>query len=163
MVGTTVEFRYSDVILAGIVGGIVFAGFEMIAAAVLMGPGAALTPLRMIAAIVLGPPVLDPRYSLVSAVLFGVTLHFVVSVVFAVIFAAFVSPMWGTGALTAAGIVFGSVLWLVTAYLVPPLAGWTWFADRNPLVEFAAHTLFYGCPLGWCLGRFSSRVAVPNG
>jgi hypothetical protein len=164
MVRTSVEFRYSDVFLAGIIGGIVFALFEMVAGAALVGPQGWFMPLRMIGAIILGPPALDPRYSLSVAVLFGVTLHLLVSVVFAAIFAAFVSPTWSTGALTVAGIIFGTVVWLVNFHLVAPLAGWTWFADRSePLVELLAHAFFYGCPVGWYLGRFSARIAVRNG
>lgn len=163
MVRTAVDIRYSDVVVAGILGGMVFAGFEMVAAAVLMGPQAFFMPLRMIGAMVLGPAALDPGYSLALAGLAGVIVHMALSVVFALIFAAFASPISSTAALTAGGIVFGIVLWLVNFYLVAPLAGWTWFPDRsNQVVQFLAHAFFYGCPVGWYLGR--SRVpSAPGG
>jgi uncharacterized membrane protein YagU involved in acid resistance len=135
----------------------------MVAAAVLMGPQAFFMPLRMIGAIVLGSAALDPGYSLASAGFAGVIVHMVLSIVFALILAAFASPVAGTAALAAGGIAFGIVLWLVNFYLVAPLAGWTWFPDRsNQVVQFVAHALFYGCPVGWYLGRSRVPIAPPS-
>jgi uncharacterized membrane protein YagU involved in acid resistance len=163
MTRTLLDFRYSDIVVAGILSGTVFAGFEMVAAAVLMGPQAFYIPLRMIGATVLGPAALDPGYSLAVAGLVGVILHTGFSVVCALIFAALASPAASTAALTAGGIAFGIVLWLVNFYAVAPLAGWTWFPDRtSPAVQFVAHAFFFGCPIGWYLGRSRAAVVPPD-
>jgi uncharacterized membrane protein YagU involved in acid resistance len=163
MARTAVDFRYSDIVLAGIVSGTVFAGFEMIAAAVLTGPQDFYMPLRMIGATVLGPAALDPGYSLAVAGLVGVIVHAGFSVACALIFAVFASPGASTAALTAGGIAFGIVLWLVIFYVVAPLAGWTWFPDRtNPAVQFVAHAFFFGCPVGWYLGRSRASIVPPG-
>lgn len=154
-----VGFRLSDTILAGIIGGVVFAVFEMIAAALLMGPAAFVMPLRMIGAIVLGEAALDPGYSLAVAGMAGVVVHMVLSVGFALVFAAGASPLDTMRALMLAGIAFGILLWLVNFYVVAPIAGWTWFPERsNVVVQFLAHAFFYGFPLGWYLAK--SRVAA---
>jgi uncharacterized membrane protein YagU involved in acid resistance len=159
MVKTGVDFGYRDVVEAGIIGGIVFAIFEMVAAAALAAPQAFFVPLQMVGAMVLGPAALDPGYSVVAAGLAGVTVHMVLSFVFALIFASLATPTTSAAALAAGGIAFGIVVWLVNFYLVAPLAGWTWFPDRsNQVVQFRAHAFFYGCPVGWYLGR--SRVAM---
>lgn len=50
--------------VAGVVAGLVFAAFEMLASAFIAGAEAFFMPLRMIGAIALGPEALDPGYSL---------------------------------------------------------------------------------------------------
>lgn len=168
MARLAVGFGLGTTVATGIVAGIVFAVFEMFAAAILMGPEAAVMPLRMIGAMVLGPDALDPGYSVEVAAMTGVIVHMVLSVVFAAIFAAIASPiatattgelMTGPGSLALAGILFGIALWLVNFYVIAPLAGWNWFPERtNPVLQFLAHAFFFGCPVGWMLGR--SRTTV---
>jgi uncharacterized membrane protein YagU involved in acid resistance len=161
MATVAVRFRLGTIVAAGIVAGIVFAAFEMLAAAMLMGPDAAAMPLRMIGAMVLGEQALDPGYSLMTAAMTGVVVHLILSIVFTGIFAAIAAPMLaatglGTtnGTLAVAGTAFGIVLWLVNFYVVAPAAGWTWFPERtDPVVQFLAHAFFFGCTAGWMLGR----------
>jgi hypothetical protein len=158
---TAVWLRTGDVVLAGTFGGAIFAAFEMVAAALLMGWDALFEPLRMIGAMLLGANALDQGYPLVTAATAGLIVHLVLSVLFATIFAA-IAPRFSTAAaLSLSGIVFGAVLWLVNFYAVAPTAGWTWFPERtNPLVQFFAHAFFYGCPVGWSLGRLRATIAV---
>jgi hypothetical protein len=140
----------------------------MLATAILMGPEAAVMPLRMIGAMALGPAALESGYALEVAAMTGVIVHMILSVVFTGIFAAIVSPIAPATAgellstprgLILAGIVFGIALWLVNFYIVAPVAQWTWFPERtNPLVQFLAHAFFFGAPIGWMLGR--SRVVI---
>jgi hypothetical protein len=168
MTRLAVGFGLGTTVATGIVAGIAFAMFEIFAAAILMGPEAAVMPLRMIGAMVLGPDALDSGYSLEGAAMTGVIVHMVLSVVFAGIFVAIASPIItataGTrlttaGSLALAGILFGTALWLVNFYVIAPLAGWTWFPERtNPVMQFLAHAFFFGCPVGWMLGR--SRAAI---
>jgi hypothetical protein len=162
---TLIRYGFGSTVATGVTAGLIFAVFEMLASALLMGFEAAVMPLRMIGAMVLGPEALDPGYSLGVAATAGVIVHLTLSIVFASIFAAIVSPMAaravpaGAGTLALAGVAFGIVLWLVNFYLVAPLAGWTWFPERtNPVVQFLAHAFFFGLPVGWMLGR--SRAVI---
>jgi hypothetical protein len=122
-------------------------------------------PLRMIGAIVLGAEALDPGYSLVTAAMTGVVVHMILSIVFAGIFAALAPVIMAgfpatTGTLTVVGLFFGVALWLVNFYAIAPLAGWSWFPERSdPMVQFLAHTIFFGGPVGWMFSRAMPRFA----
>jgi hypothetical protein len=163
MARVAVRFGLGTIVATGIIAGLIFAVFEMLAAALLMGPEAAAMPLRMIGAMVLGSDALDPGYSLAVAGMTGIVVHMVLSIFFAGIFAVIASYVAVTTAgdalttarsLALAGIFFGIALWLVNFYVVAPLAGWTWFPEQsNPVVQFLAHAFFFGCPVGWMLGR----------
>jgi hypothetical protein len=161
MARVAVRFELGTIVATGIVAGLIFAAFEICAAAVLMGPDAAAMPLRMIGAIALGAQALEPSYSLTTAAMTGVIVHLILSVVFVGILAVILSPMLTasglgatSGSLALAGIVFGVALWLVNFYAVAPAAGWTWFPERtDPIVQLLAHAFFFGCPAGWMLGR----------
>lgn len=143
-------------------GGLLFAAFEMLAAAVSISPAAFYTPLRMIAAIVLGPQALDPGYWPAMTGIVAVTVHLVLSIGFAVVFASITSPDASEARLAVSGILFGTALWLVNFYAIAAVAGWTWFPDHtNPAVQFVAHAFFYGCPIGWYLGRSRTVIVYP--
>jgi hypothetical protein len=153
-------FQANAILGAGVLAGLLLVVFEMIAAALLQGPNSLFMPLRMIGALVLGPAALEPSYALGVAAVTGVLVHFVLSVSFALVFAAVASPAWSGGQLAFAGIVFGFVIWIINFYLIVPLAGWSWFPERsNPAVQLVAHAFLFGCPLGWLLAR--SRLHWP--
>lgn len=159
MATVAVRYQTSAIVGAGIVGGLIFAIFEIAVAAALQGVAAMFMPLRMIGAIMLGPAALDPSYSIGAAASTGVIVHFVLSVAFAFVLAAMLSPQWGSSQILA-GVVFGLGLWLVNFYVIAPLAGWDWFPRSNPIVQAVAHTAFFGCPVSWMLAR-SHLVLVP--
>jgi len=162
MTTLAVRFGMGPAIVAGIIGGLAFAAFEMMATAVLMGPQTVFMPLRMIGAIVLGAQALDPGYSLITAAVAGVIVHMVLSIAFALMLAAVVPAAVTPGTLALIGIAFGMGLWLMNFYVIAPFAGWTWFPERtNPIVQFLAHAFFFGWPVGWYLGR-SRPVTVPS-
>jgi uncharacterized membrane protein YagU involved in acid resistance len=141
--------------------GLLFALFEMIAAALVQNPNFLFMPLRMIGAIVLGSAALEPTYSLGVAAVTGVLVHLTLSLIFAFIFAALVSPAWTVAELAIAGTVFGLCLWAVNFHAIAPVAGWSWFPQRtNPIVQVVAHALFFGCPLGWLLARSRLTLTV---
>jgi uncharacterized membrane protein YagU involved in acid resistance len=141
--------------------GLLFALFEMIAAALMQNPNSLFMPLRMIGAIVLGPAALEPTYSLGVAAVTGVLLHLTLSVIFAFVFAALVSPAWSSGELALAGMAFGFCLWVVNFYGIASVAGWSWFPQRtHPIMQVVAHAFFFGCPLGWLLARSRLTLAV---
>ena len=159
MVSVIMHFGIGSVLIAGVTGGVLFLVFEMAAAGVLMGFDGMFVPLRMMAAMLLGRAALDPSLDLFVAAPTGLLIHGVLSMLFALLFVAMVSPRWTTQALALAGIAYGTALWLLNFHLIAPLMGWAWFANQtNPIVQFIAHAFFYGCPVGWYLGR--SRLAV---
>jgi len=145
--------------LAGIVAGIVFAAFEMIVSALMTGPEAFFMPLRMIGAIALGPEALDPGYSIVTAGVTGVIVHLVLAIIYGVIFGEIAAMLRGQGAFTIAGSIFGLALWLINFYVIAPFA-FPWFLDANPLVQFIAHTFFFGSVLGYYLWESHRRSGL---
>ena len=100
----------------------------------------------------------------------GVIVHMILSAAFAGVFAAIASALATTAAgdllstprgLALAGMVFGTALWLVNFYIVAPMAGWTWFPEQsNPVVQFLAHAIFFGAPVGWMLGRSRADIRI---
>lgn len=149
---------------AGIVGGIVFAMFEMIMAAALNGADAFFNPLRMIGGIGLGQTALDPATSLLTAGGVGLVIHMIMSMIYGTVAAALLSliPQLSASRTTVLGSAFvaGLGLWLVNFYGFAPLLGWSWFPDKtNPAVQFFAHTLFFGTVIGYLLDRmYLSRL-----
>lgn len=137
--------------IAGIVAGITFAIFEMVAALFLIGPQAFFTPLRMIGAIGLGEQALNPGYPLFQAATVGAIIHMMLSIVYGIVFAVLTtSGRWlqtGGGAVTGATL-FGFLLWILNFYILAPALGYTWFVEANPIVQFLAHTFFFGTILG---------------
>jgi len=170
MARVAMRYGLGTTVATGIVAGIVFAVFEMVAAAILMGPEAAVMPLRMIGGMVLGPAALDPGYSLAMAAMAGVVVHLALSIFFTGVFAVIASAvavrttgelLSTPGSLALAGIVFGIALWLVNFYIIAPVAGWTWFPERtNALVQFLAHAFFFGALAGWMLGRSRTVMTI---
>lgn len=133
----------------GVVAGVVFAMFEMVAAWAL-GDGFWM-PLRMIGAIVLGDGALEASYSLAGAALAGAALHMMLSAVFGAVFGALAALAPALRAsrsvLVGAASLYGLALWLVNFYVLAPVA-FEWFQDANPVVQFFAHTFFFGALLG---------------
>jgi hypothetical protein len=155
------RFGLGPAVAAGIVGGLIFAVFEMVATAVMMGPDAAFMPLRMIGGIALGARALDPGYPLITAALAGVLVHMVLSIAFAIFFSVLVPATVSSGTLAILGMGFGIGLWIVNFFVIAPIAGWNWFPEQtNPIVQLIAHGLFFGCPVGWYLGR-EQPIAIP--
>jgi uncharacterized membrane protein YagU involved in acid resistance len=144
--------------IGGIVAGLVFAMFEMIVAAATMGPEAFFMPLRMIGAIVLGSAVLEPAYSLIGAGLAGLAVHMVIAVIYGAAFALIFGGLRSAVADIGMGAVYGLALWLLNFYVIAPMA-FPWFAEADPLVQFIAHTVFFGAVLGWYLWWARSRAA----
>jgi hypothetical protein len=145
--------------IAGIVAGIVFAAFEMIASALMMGAEAFFMPLRMIGAILLGAEALDPAYSLLAAGVAGLVVHVALSIIYGVIFGEIAAMLRGPSAFIGAASIFGLVLWLINFHVIAPTA-FPWFLDANPLVQFIAHTFFFGSVLGYYLWMAHQRSGL---
>ncbi len=146
--------------IAGVIAGIVFAMFEMIMAAI-MGDGFFM-PLRMIGAIVLGEDALMPSYSLVGAAVVGLVVHMLLSAVYGAMFGALVGLVPALAEnrtmLIVAATLYGFALWLINFYVVAPMA-FEWFGMADSVVQFVAHTFFFGTVLGLLiLARRSSTT-----
>jgi hypothetical protein len=153
--------------LGGMIAGVIFAAFEMLASALMAGLAALFMPLRMISAIVLGAGVLDPATSLAGPIVVGLVVHLVLSAVFGMLFViaapAMIRATNGALGLVASASAFGFLLWIANFYVIAPLAGWTWFpVEANAVVQFLAHTFFYGSVLGFYL-RSEASLAVTAG
>jgi uncharacterized membrane protein YagU involved in acid resistance len=97
--------------LGGFIAGIVFAMFEMIVAALLMGSDAFWMPMRMIGAIVLGEQALLPTYALATAAIVGLVVHMMLSIIFGLVFGGIVALVpalaQSAGTLIVAASVYG--------------------------------------------------------
>ena len=139
--------------VGGLIGGITFALFQMIIAAILVNNFWG--PLRMIAGTVLGPQALTPEVSLWLAAVVGVLVHLIYSIVAGAIFAliiAAVRPLHTSAAIIVlAGGVFGLLMWLINFFVISPAVGWSWFPQNTDQFwqGFVAHTFLYGTILGW--------------
>lgn len=140
--------------IGGFIAGIPFAIFLIIMAAILSGPEGALNPFRLLGAIVLGPQSLSHSYAYGSVVVVaGFIVHFVVDVVFGIIFgliaATFPQITRTAKRLILSTCIYGLILWILNFYFIAPQNGWTWLPGQtNPIVEFFAHTVFFGAALG---------------
>ncbi len=125
-------------------------------AAGIMGQSA-FEPLRMIAAIILGESALPTQSTIGLAVVVPVALaiHYALSAFYGAVFGAAVAAIGtlrnGRMALAVAASVFGFVLWLANFGAIAPVL-FPWFSMADPAVQFIAHTLFFGTPLGLMLG-----------
>lgn len=143
--------------LGGIIAGIIFAAFELIVSAAMMGPEALFMPLRMIGAIALGPAALEPTYSLWTAGFAGVLVHVILAVIYGGLFAVIFGGLRSAAADVGVGAAYGVALWLVNFYIIAPMA-FPWFLEANPVVQFIAHTFFFGAVLGWYLWSARRRA-----
>jgi hypothetical protein len=156
-----IRFTDEEIVAAGVLAGTVWAGSLIVATTLLRGADQCFLPLRMVSAIVLGRAALDPAYSLPVAAVTGLAMYTMLSVLFAYIFSAFVSPLWSRAKLVKSGVRYGIAIWLLNLYVIAPALGWTWLAESaDPLVLFLAHTFAFGWPLGWLLWESRSLTAA---
>ena len=152
-----VPWALTQGVIGGIVAGIVFAAFEMIASAAMMGPEAFFMPLRMIGAMVLGPVALEPTYNLVGAGLAGLIVHIVLAVIYGAVFALIFGGLRSPAVDIAVGAAYGLALWLINFYVIAPVM-FPWFTEANPIIQFIAHTFFFGAVLGWYMWSARHRA-----
>lgn len=142
-------------LITGLISGVIFLAFEMLAAGIL--GASAFGPPRMMSATVLGQGALPPQPSIGIGTALPVALlvHFTLSAIFGVVFGTVAGSLSflrsSRSLLIAAATVFGFGLWIVNFYVMAPILGWDWFAMANPVVQFIAHTFFFGLPVGLLL------------
>lgn len=86
----------------------------------------------------------------------GVVIHLVLAIVYGLIFAAVATMLRGPGALIGLGCIFGLALWLVNFCVIAPTA-FPWFLEADPVVQFIAHTFFFGAVLGLWFWKSQER------
>ncbi len=126
---------------AGLIAGLVFMVLEMLLVQ-LVGGGSMWGPPRMMAAIVMGRDVLPPPATFAAGVfIVAMIVHFVLSLVYAFIFAWIVShwQLTMTGA-AIGGLVFGLVIYAVNFYGFT--AAFPWFAEARNWITILAHAIF---------------------
>ena len=149
---------------AGITAGLVFMVLEMLLVQ-LVGVGSMWGPPRMMAAIVMGREVLPPPATFDAGVLIvAMMVHFMLSLVYAFIF-AWIVGRWHTTMTVAAigGLLFGLVIYAVNFYGFT--AVFPWFAEARNWITVLAHAIF-GVTLGIVyrpLARtISGRIVAAN-
>ncbi len=84
----------------------------------------------------------------------------VLSIVYGMVFGALAaSKLRGQMAHVGLGSLFGLVLWLVNFYVIAAMA-FPWFLEANPIVQFIAHTFFFGTVLGYSLWKARENTAA---
>ncbi|MEX2336724.1 MAG: hypothetical protein WD555_05590 [Fulvivirga sp.] len=139
------DINIKNAIWAGIISGVIFMMLEMILVPIFLG-GSPWGPPRMIAAIILGKEVLPPPATFDFGVLMvAMMLHFVLSVIYAVILAMIINRMsLGLAIVTGAG--FGLVLYLLNFYIMTGI--FPWFANARNWVSVLSHIIF-GIAAAW--------------
>jgi len=131
--------------LAGLIAGIVFLIMEMVMLPVIQDVSL-WVPVRMIAAIGLGPGVLPPPASFaLDVALIAMVVHFTLSLVYAWILAPIVEGRTKLKALLG-GLAFGMALYLINFYLFTVM--FPWFANARNWISIFAHLVFGGVLAG---------------
>ena len=143
------------VLYAGLAAGVVFLVLELIFAPLFMGLSS-WVPVRMIAAITMGPSALLPPNTIDTGALIAATIiHFALSLLYALVF-AFIAKGRSRLTDTMLGAGFGLVVYLVNfygfVYLFP------WFAEGRHWASIASH-LAFGAVLGYVYAMYAKRYA----
>ena len=146
-------------LIGGVIAGVVFLIAEMIGS-VLLG-GELLAPFQAFASIPLGQ--MPPEIAIGTAIPVGFVTHFVLSIIYGVIFALIVMVVPAMRAssnmLIAAATIFGTLLWIVNFFVLPSVIGRPWFATAPMIPQFVYHAFFYGTVLGL---YFASRSRLAD-
>lgn len=128
-------------IVAGLVAGLVFLLFQLIATSVALGERPWIV-LNQIAAIVLGPAGLVNSFELnPTALILGLLLHFLFSVLFALLL-AFIIHRWGLVVGIIGGALFGLALYGLNYYAFARIFTFTWFTGMRSAYVILAHIVF---------------------
>lgn len=139
------KISWKGVLWSGLIAGAVFMMLEMLMVWAFLD-GSPWGPPRMIAAMILGRDVLPPPASFaLGIVMIGMIIHFLLSWVYAFLFAwAFGGLKTGTAILVGAAL--GLAIYLVNFYGLTAI--WPWFSNARTWVSIFAHLMF-GVVLAW--------------
>lgn len=148
---------WSAAIWAAVIGGAVFMMLEMIMVPLFMPDGSPWAPPRMIAAIGMGKDVLPPPATFDLMILMvAMVIHFVLSIIFAIIL-AFIISRFGLGMAILIGAAFGLALYLVNFYGFTAI--FPWFAMARNWVSIFAHIVF-GAVTAWAYKWLQNRKMI---
>lgn len=152
---------WSAAIWAGVIGGIVFVMMEMILAPMFTGAPSVWAPPRMIGAVGLGSGVLPPPATFdMGVVMVAMLIHFVTSILFAIVLALIVRRM-AMGTAVVVGIVLALLLYGLVFYAMTPV--WPWFANARNWVSILSHVVFGAVVAWWYTARTSRLREVRTG
>lgn len=141
----TTAINWKAAIIAGIVAGAIFMILEMILVP-LVGGGSPWGPPRMIAAIGMGKEVLPPPGDFaLMPVMVAMVIHFILSIIFAVIL-AFIIQRFSLGLAILIGAIFGLLLYFINFYGFT--AVFPWFAMARNAISIFSHIVF-GAAAAW--------------
>ncbi|HVL08905.1 MAG TPA: hypothetical protein VM512_07065 [Burkholderiaceae bacterium] len=135
-------------VVAGIAAGALVMVLELLWVTLVMGVSPWIGP-RMIAAMLLGPSVLEPATFDIWVIAVSLFVHFLLGSVLGVLFALVAAPLRldsSVPLVLVAGLVFGAAVYLVN--IVGMSQVFTWFAPTRGWATFAAHLVF-GMFTGW--------------
>jgi hypothetical protein len=151
----TKAIDWKAAVWAGIIAGLVFMVLEMLLVQ-LVGGGSMWGPPRMMAAMVMGREVLPPPASFDAGIfVVAMTVHFVLSLIYAFIF-GWIGSQWRmtmTGA-AIGGLVFGLVIYALNFYGFTAI--FPWFAEARNWITILAHAVF-GLTLGMAYETLARR------
>lgn len=150
-------------IAAGLISGLAFSAAESLAA-VLQGKTWD-APVRMVAAVAMGPSILESEHSLAAVLAWGMGLHLLYTIGTGILLAALIARVGNlrsSGRATlAAALLYALALWLSGFYVVAPLLGWEWFPERTRfLPQLALQVGIWGGSLGAYFARRRVRLAL---
>lgn len=151
------HINWRAVVYSGLIAGAAFVIAEMVLVALFQGESP-WTPVRMIAAILLGPDVLPPPATFDGGIaIVALVVHFALSIIYAAILAWIVRivPMetLSTPQAASIGAIFALAIFLVNFYPIAA-AAFPWFAEGRDWVTVVSHLLF-GAVLGWSYLRLA--------
>ncbi|TMS59073.1 hypothetical protein MW7_004170 [Imbroritus primus] len=129
-------------VVAGFVAGALVMVLELLWVTLVMGISPWIGP-RMIAAMLLGPGVLEPATFNVWVIAVSLFVHFLLGSVLGVLFALVAAPLRldsNVALVLVAGLLFGVVVYLVN--IVGMSRVFTWFAPTQGWATFTAHLVF---------------------
>ena len=149
--------------MMGILAGLVFATFQIIMAVAALGPPP-MELLLMVGGVPFGGE--PATTSLAPAIAIASTVHLVLSAIYGAVLGAVASKVRAvrnnSKTLVGAATVYGLLIWIVNFYVIAP-AAFPWFTQTNQVVQFFAHTFFYGTVLGLLLAFTRSSARTPEG
>ncbi|MFN2431693.1 MAG: hypothetical protein ABR599_02535 [Gemmatimonadota bacterium] len=120
-------------IAAGLISGIAFSAAESFVA--ILHGNTWDAPVRMVAAVAMGPSALGSDRSLAGVLVWGMGLHLLYTIGTGILLAALIAGVdslrRSSRAAVSAALLYALALWLSGFYVVAPLLGWEWFPERT--------------------------------
>lgn len=148
--GTFNRSKWLSYIRAGAAGGTV-AALILLAYQILLGSTSnVLTAFKMPASITLGQATMSKMAPVPIVVAAGLVNNVIIGAWWGLVFGfllALGGSRWASGGIVTLAMVFGSLIWLLSFYLIAPLI-WPWLRPLSSVRLFIGHVFLFGLPLG---------------